>query len=343
MVTLKFVRANKLPFSYQGIYPQNNTHYFQQDGTSSFEWLIEGQLYSGQNVSYVFNNPGGYKVQLYVTDLLGCKSTNLIDQRIRVAEDPHFTGTFPDVSTICIGDTVMLTGDVTPRQQNFAPQISRGDSIFLPDGVGVCYQTTIELLDFGAGQTLNSVNDLIDICVNMEHSFMGDLNVSIECPNGTTVTLHQYSGGGGTYLGEPIDIDTDLSPGLGYDYCWTPGASQTWTQAVNSGNTISVNGSSTLPPGNYASSTPLSGLVGCPLNGTWEIEICDNLAIDNGYIFSWDSIQSFDLSSIGLIQSCHYQSNLGQRPFDYSQSRRYNRYCRAYFARYCFLCIFSYQ
>lgn len=279
--------GDAVTFFGQGLYPQNNTYYWQQDATSSFEWIIEGQTYQGQNVTYNFNNPGGYTVQLYITDSLGCPSTNLIDQKVRVAEDPHFTGTFSNVSTICIGDTAVLTGDVTPRQQNFAPQISRGDSIFLPDGVGVCYETTLQLVDFAPGQTLNSVNDLIDICVNMEHSFMGDLNITIECPNGTVATLHQYSGGGGTYLGEPIDIDTDLSPGLGYNYCWTPGASQTWTQAVNSGNTINVNGAQTLPPGNYASATPLTGLVGCPLNGTWEIEICDNLAIDNGYIFNW--------------------------------------------------------
>ncbi len=279
--------GQQVNFVGQGLYPQNNTNYFQQDATSTFEWSIEGQTYSGTNVSYVFNNPGGYKVQLTITDSLGCKSTNLLNQRVRVSEDPTFAGTFPTNNTICIGDTLTLTGEVEPTIQTFAPPLSRGDSIFLPDGVGTCYQTTLTFNDFNPGQTLNNINDLIDICVTMEHSYLGDLNLSIECPNGSFVNLHQYSGGGGTFLGEPVDIDTDLSPGLGYSYCFTPTSTQTWTQAVNLGNTTLVNGNPTLPPGDYASSQSLTGLLGCPLNGTWEIEICDNLAIDNGYIFSW--------------------------------------------------------
>jgi gliding motility-associated-like protein len=279
--------GKQVNFVGQGSYPQNNTNYFQQDATSTFEWSIEGQVYSGQNVSYAFNNPGGYKVQLSITDSLGCKSTNLLNQRVRVSEDPTFAGTFSTKNTMCIGDTLTLTGEVTPAIQTFAPPLSRGDSIFLPDGVGTCYQTTLTFNDFNPGQTLTSLSDLIDICVTMEHSYLGDLNLSIECPNGNIVNLHQYSGGGGTFLGEPIDIDTDLSPGLGYQYCFTPTSTQTWTQAVNVGNTVNVNGNPTLPSGNYASSQSLSGLIGCPLNGTWEIEICDNLAIDNGYIFSW--------------------------------------------------------
>lgn len=270
-----------------GQYPQNNANYFQQDATSTFEWVIEGQTFPGQNINHRFNTPGGYVIQLNVTDSLGCPNTNQLSQKVRVAGPPSFDGTFPDVTSICIGDTVILTGEAESPIQTFAPPLSRGDSIFLPDGVGVCYATTLNFSSFNQGQTITSINDIIDICVVMEHSYMGDLNIQIECPNGQTATLHQYSGGGGTYLGEPIDIDTDLSPGLGYPYCWTPTATQTWTQAVNNGNTINVNGNTTLAPGSYASSQPLSALIGCPLNGTWEIEICDNLSIDNGYVFSW--------------------------------------------------------
>ncbi|MFN9977633.1 MAG: hypothetical protein ACK58T_47780, partial [Phycisphaerae bacterium] len=37
----------------------------------------------------------------------------------------------------------------------------------------------------------------------------------------------------------------------------------------------------------YESSQNLCNLVGCPLNGQWTFGVTDNLAIDNGYIFSW--------------------------------------------------------
>jgi hypothetical protein len=42
-----------------------------------------------------------------------------------------------------------------------------------------------------------------------------------------------------------------------------------------------------LPEGNYTPFTSLSALVGTPLNGNWIIQIKDNLASDNGFIFNW--------------------------------------------------------
>ena len=53
---------------------------------------------------------------------------------------------------------------------------------------------------------------------------MGDLVISIVCPNGQSMTVHQQ-GGGNTFLGEPIDNDADGSLGVGFDYYWAPDAS----------------------------------------------------------------------------------------------------------------------
>ncbi|MEZ4799555.1 MAG: hypothetical protein R2809_07260 [Flavobacteriales bacterium] len=69
-----------------------------------------------------------------------------------------------------------------------------------------------------------------------------------------------------------------MEPGVGYDYWWSPTATNgTW--ADNSGGT--------LPSGTYESFGDLSDLVGCPLNGAWAIEVCD----------MWDQIM--DLFSTG--------------------------------------------
>ena len=38
----------------------------------------------------------------------------------------------------------------------------------------------------------------------------------------------------------------------------------------------------TLPPGTYESVQPFANLNGCPLNGVWQLEICDLLGRDNG-------------------------------------------------------------
>ncbi|MBU1901905.1 hypothetical protein KKG82_06105, partial [Patescibacteria group bacterium] len=129
----------------------------------------------------------------------------------------------------------------------------------------------------------------------MEHSYLGDLGIVISCPNGTSITLKEYPGGSSTFLGEPIDNDANLNMGVGYDYCWH--SNPTYGTMVSEANlhfyTFTDNAGTTysnhayLPPGSYQSYESLSGLVGCPLNGTWTISVTDHLSIDNGYIFNW--------------------------------------------------------
>jgi gliding motility-associated-like protein len=173
---------------------------------------------------------------------------------------------------------------------------------FLPDGTGVSYTTTITQVDFLPGQVITSANDISSICINMEHSWLGDLSIRLICPNGQSVILKQYPGGGGTFLGEPVSWGSpdqnsnNTTPGNGYDYCFVPSGAMFGTM-VQTANTYVYsyidnagnphNNRFYLPAGTYTPFQSLSNLVGCPLNGNWTIEVTDNLALDNGYIFSW--------------------------------------------------------
>jgi hypothetical protein len=126
----------------------------------------------------------------------------------------------------------------------------------------------------------------------MEHTYMGDLGISITCPNGTTVDLVTWgtNGGGGTYLGEAND-DNSTTEGIGWDYFWAPNSTNgTWGQASTNGLTTPTGGptpGNALISGTYASSGNMCDLVGCPLNGAWTFTVTDNLGADNGYIFYW--------------------------------------------------------
>jgi gliding motility-associated-like protein len=124
----------------------------------------------------------------------------------------------------------------------------------------------------------NASADIVSMYMNFEHSFMGDLVISLICPDGSSMALHQQNGAG-TFLGEPVDIDTQPNDeGVGYDYWFSPTATNgTWAE----------NAGGTLPSGTYESSQSWDLLEGCPLNGTWEIEICDMWGSDNGFIFDW--------------------------------------------------------
>ncbi|MFQ5448247.1 MAG: proprotein convertase P-domain-containing protein, partial [Saprospiraceae bacterium] len=283
----------------KGNYPQNGDVYNHSDLTSDFEWDFgDGNFTFGPNVSHVFDEPGGYVVQLAITDQLGCKNTNFISQRIRVAPRPHFAlGDYP--TQICSGDTVHLnamvnnldsmhTVSVMAAEEGFQTLGVRSDSLPLPDGNGSSYQTTINFTDFSPGQILTNLGDLAGIFVNMEHSWMRDLQIRLTCPNGQTAILHDHPGqtGGEVFLGIPYEADEGFStpvPGVGYDYGWAPNPdfNYTWIEYANAFLPT------TLPTGTYNSYEPLNNFLGCPLNGEWTIEVTDLWAIDNGYIFSW--------------------------------------------------------
>lgn len=282
-----------------GEYPQDGAVYNHSDFTSDFMWEFgEGATAFGPSVSHVFDEPGGYIVQLTITDQFGCKNTNFISQRVRVAPRPNFAaGDWPD--EVCVADTVNLNAmidsmdmgysiSVTPGQEGFQTAGILADSLPLPDGTGSSYTSSISFGDFSPGQVLTDINDLIGIWVNMEHSWMRDLEIGIECPNGQSVILHDHPGnfGGEVHLGIPYEADEGLPvpiPGIGYDYGWqvNPDFNNTWIEYAN--NTFV----GVLPSGSYQSFEPLTNLLGCPLNGEWQITVTDLWAIDNGYIFSW--------------------------------------------------------
>lgn len=284
-------------FTGMGIYPQNNFAYGQSDFTTSFEWNFgDGGIAYGPSTSHRFDQPGGYFVQLMLTDTLGCKSSNLISQRVRVAQRPIFA--LNAVAQICAGDTLNLnattdtsiTGTTVaafPITAVFDVEASRSDSLALPDGTGELYETSIFFTEFSPGQVLTNANELESICVTIEHSWMRDIEITLTCPSGQSIILHDHPGniGGGVNLGIPNDNDNfNPVPGLGQVYCWTPNAvNPTW---ITYANTF-LSGGGDLPPGDYSTFDPISDLVGCPLNGEWTIGVVDLWPADNGYIFNW--------------------------------------------------------
>ena len=92
---------------------------------------------------------------------------------------------------------------MTPYVQYCTPPVS--GTTFLPDGTGVSYQTPIAVDCFASNRIVQSINDIQNGCRNMEHSYIGDLNIALICPNGQSAILKTYSGGANTYLGCPLD------------------------------------------------------------------------------------------------------------------------------------------
>jgi subtilisin-like proprotein convertase family protein len=159
-------------------------------------------------------------------------------------------------------------------------------SLALPDGEGNSYRSSINFSGFTAGQTLNDINHLLGVCVVMEHSWLRDLQINITAPNGRMVEMQRFLGQTGSelYMGIPIDNDgVNPTPGIGWEYCWTPTATNPPMLQWSNQNP----GVRTLPSANYQTVTAMTQLVGTQLNGDWTLEVQDLWASDNGFIFRW--------------------------------------------------------
>jgi gliding motility-associated-like protein len=262
-------------FTANGVYP--NPGYPLNDGTVTFTWNFQdgSPIQSGvglNEVTHTFPDRRGYVVIVTITDQQNCTNTNAVAQRVRVSRAPIWNTQTTTLSptAICMGQTVNMCGYYSSSTWNSSVVPAVADTIPLPDGTGVCYNSPLMQNQFNPGQTVTSINDIIGIHMNMCHTYIGDLTFYIQCPNGTIVQMG-IQGGGGCDLGNP--------PNQGWWYTISPTGTQTMQQAAV--------GHSVLPAGTYASYQSLAGLIGCPLNGTWTIRICDNWAIDSGTLFGW--------------------------------------------------------
>ncbi len=286
-----------------GEFPEsgNPNTYLQSEANSTFTWNFgDGSSATGKSVQHTYQNSGGYLIQLTLTDQLGCKNSNAVVQRVRVAPEPAIIiGDVP--SDLCIGDSISLTSavnseavagktiSITPNSGGFQAENIRADSIPLPDGEGVFYEAGIQFNTFSPSQVITDPSQIKRICVNIEHTWARDMEIELECPDGTKIVLHDFQGqeGNEIYLGMPIDGDNAvITPGAGSTYCWTNDGTQTWLEFANT-NFGPNSTRNVLPPGDYAPVDPFSNLVGCPINGDWTIIVKDLWLFDNGFVFWW--------------------------------------------------------
>ena len=219
-------------------------------------------------------------------------------------------------------------GELRSFDTPFTPIIR--SSSFIPDGGEVCYNYNLVVDSiFYEGATVTSVNDIERVYLNIEHSYLGDLSIMVQCPNGQQCLLHARgsvgtivpgwslttinnsgsNGGSNIHLGlapdPPESNDCYYTAGEGYEYNFTPTATQPMgTNSLNN-NTTSItytdpcgnteSGINVLDAGNYATYESLESLVGCPLNGDWTLYICDHQRADNGWIFEWGVFFDEDL------------------------------------------------
>lgn len=260
-------------------------------GHSLIQWIWSNgsQTETSTSPFYSFaNQEGGIQaITLQVMDDAGCISQPTVPSYALIA-DPDFTGTFAP-TVLCEGVQGQLLGQAvqSPMIQN----LSCSASMPIPDFVGMEFTSSIMISSGSPDEVITSADQLGDICLEMEHSFMGDIVIRLDCPNGQSVALHEQ-GGGGIMIGDANDSDQgNLIPGTCWNYCFNASPQfGTWEASAGWSPTPNVMQSSqglALIPGSYTSVEPLSNLIGCPVNGSWTLTIVDLWAADNGYLCSW--------------------------------------------------------
>ncbi len=150
------------------------------------------------------------------------------------------------------------------------------------------YVSTLNFVGFPAGSKLTDPNMLLSVCVDMEHSYLRDLQMEVITPSGNLIILHKFvdRSGGEIYLGNANDADDAGTPvaGTGMQYCWTPTATQTMLEAPT---TMGPGFSQVLPAGNYKSVAPWTSFGNTDLNGIWKMRVTDLWPADNGFMFKW--------------------------------------------------------
>jgi len=279
---------------------------------------------------------GNYSVT--VTNEFGCIAADTFHVGNVVTVDPLVNVNLPDM---CAGNSYTITAGYHTGANFLVGGVeethSMADTVFLPDGVycspyGCSYQSPLTFIDFAAGSTVTSVNDIRYVRLNMEHSYAADIYINITCPNGQKADILRFEGIANSDCSSQIPQEsrywqngnnassaTDFgiayspstsgihacdstylynAPGTGWNYCWSNNTSEGYTYAPGNGSLIyrsanAHNGrfdSSNVALGTkfYHPDQSFASLIGCPLNGSWYIEVMDGYSMDNGYLFGWE-------------------------------------------------------
>ena len=191
-------------------------------------------------------------------------------------------------------------------------------------GLQYCsYISPVTFTSFSPSSTIQSANDILYVRVKLEHSWVGDIWIKLTCPNQQFVSiLKKYNSGATTcasvipasewgwngtgttsaYFGQAYDLSSGCDPnnssnamGVPWNYCWSNATNQgyvysnnyyVYTNAPSSGPVDSTNVANMTnvyhPDGSFAN------LIGCPMNGTWSIEVMDGWGGDNGWMTEWE-------------------------------------------------------
>ena len=295
-------------FKGHGNYTHNYGFYNPSDATSWFTWNMdnEGDTIEGLGRTRTihengepyadYQHTGCFNLSLDIVDAFGCGTTIYTSVKVRTSSNP--IKTIFTLADICNRDSLMVNmgysgenATLTLREIETDQVLSKTYEavVFVPDGCncqqGDYFEAPVTFTEFPNNRHINEAKDICSICINAEHSFMGDIYITLVCPTGQEAILKfgnpsscQPTGiparpsedptyvepnnnggyhGGGTYLGWPTEsgaeracTDPWVNPyGIGLDYCWSRNSAYTLITGENAGMVWSA--TNTRPAGDF--------------------------------------------------------------------------------------------
>ncbi|MBQ1652678.1 MAG: hypothetical protein II060_02730, partial [Bacteroidales bacterium] len=195
----------------------------------SWVWSINphgGQrpyVINGQNASYTPAAEQGYDISLTVSE---GECSTVAYGRIRVSGGLETSVSDYALGEICVGDSreVTIGGSgsdiqVNPTPHTIETSLGHAETTFIPDGLNCetqCYESSVTFYDFDDGALVTNTDAIRYIKLNTEHSFIGDIQIKITCPerNGvrrSAIILQDYYSNdpnSNIYSGNAIDAYT---------------------------------------------------------------------------------------------------------------------------------------
>lgn len=302
------------------LFPDNNMPYSQNSSNCIYQWSFG----DGQTQTVFYNNTVGYKwigrnvldINLIVTDTNAiCSSSNNLNTKIRISINK--IKEIAEDLKICSSDRFYFStgyqeeNTITLRNNEINRKFGYEGALFIPDGPSSSIQgiePSVIINQFPSNSIIRSKDDILSVCMNIEHSYVGDISLELICPNGQSTILKHFIHNSSSDLGIPntttYGCDSINNPqGIGWNYCFS---NQLLTNSrgvitgnvssqIDSTNIYSQSGyfqtplqSATFPYYEMVDSNGFSSLIGCPMNGEWKLRIIDYWSSQNGYLFSWN-------------------------------------------------------
>ncbi len=282
--TIRFMGANLcigdgVIFKGHGEFTNRYGYYTPADERTYFKWDMgnENDSIDGVGVTQVeydqYQNTGCFDVALTMVDEFGCVSGVIAQVKVRTAFNP--LKTIFTIADVCNNTERAVTmgydGDnatLTLRKIEAEQVVSKVyDALtFIPDGCNCSqnpaftadyFEAPVTFTEFPNNRRITSAKDICSICVNMEHSYIGDFYLTIVCPTNQEAILKfgspsscnptgiytrpsddpTYTGananggstGSSTYFGYPTETGNEArcdapvqNPyGVGMDYCFS--------------------------------------------------------------------------------------------------------------------------